>query len=174
MALFSNGNGGKADKIASGSIGERPTPFEPGGIRHCTTRREISEEPTSTIEFWDQGTNKWQQLATFFAVEGVEVYTKDDVTHGYRGRIPADPIFKTYGTVNIPEGFDKFFVVASMGFQMKDTNYDPAWGENSAQMALMVNGTSRNDIIGYLSTHSSYTIETYGRDQKFTRAVVSC
>lgn len=166
MALISGGNDNKADKIASGSISERPTGAA-GMIRHCTTRREITEEPGSILEYYDPTSHKWQQLASFFAVEGVEVYTDDDVKHGYFGRIPADPIFKEYGKVSIPAGFDKFFIVASMGFQMMDATYDPSWGQNSAQMSLMINGKNRSDIIGYMSTQSSRTIDEYGQDQKF-------
>ncbi len=135
MALVSNGTGGQADKIATGSIGQRPA-GEAGMIRHCTTRKELVQEPGSTLEFYDPTTNMWQQLATFFAVDGVEILTVDDVKPQYQGVVPHAPVLLPLAHVQIPAGYSNFFCVGSCGVQLKTVCVDPANGENSCQMGV--------------------------------------
>lgn len=145
MALVSNGTGGQADKIATGSIGQRPS-GKAGMIRHCTTRKELVQEPGSTIEFYDSITSQWQQLASYFEVEGIEIVPNSDVNLGFRGSIPKSPALNTCAKVIIPKEYDSHYVVSTMGFICDERKIDPAWEDVSYQMTVWASNGSPQQI----------------------------
>ena len=165
MALISLGSDGRSDQIASGDIAKRPQ-GTPGLIRHVTSIHELSVDPGSTVEFWDSTTSTWQQLSTYFDVEGIEIVTFAYNKASIYRPIPPMPGRDVAAELTVPAGFDHFFSISTAGVENFSGIVDPLWSVNSLQQSLKVTSTDPWVDVGYNSVQYSPFVESYGQADK--------